>query len=102
VTEHRQYPRRSLQLPVVFQAAGGVRVDALCRDVSLGGMFLETEAPAAYGAEVTVYVTLPGLRDTAAVKSTVRWTQKGSGMGVQFGVMGARETHALLALIQGA
>ncbi len=101
MTEHRQHPRKSLHLPVVFQAAGGVRTDASCRDISLGGMFVETAAPAAYGAEVTIYLGLPGLRGDAVVKSTVRWTQKGSGMGLQFGVMGARETHALLELIQG-
>ena len=99
MTEHRQHPRKSLEWPVAFQVGASPRVGASCRDVSLGGMFIETPEPASYGAEVMIYLTLPGLRDEAAIKSTVRWTKRGAGMGVQFGVMGARATHALIELI---
>jgi len=35
-------------------------------------------------------------------QATVRWRQKGVGMGLQFGVMGARETHALIQLLRTA
>lgn len=100
MTEHRLHPRKPTQLPVAFEVSGGERVVATCRDISLGGMFIETAAPAPYGAQVVVYLGLPGLRDEAIIKSTVRWTARGSGMGVQFSVMGARETHALVELIQ--
>jgi type IV pilus assembly protein PilZ len=100
VTEHRQHPRKSLVCPVAFQVGTAPRVDASCRDISLGGMFIETEQPAPYGAEVVIHISLPGLREEATIRSTVRWTKRGAGMGVQFGVMGARETHALIELIQ--
>ncbi len=100
VTEHRQHPRKSVQISVAFQTQGGARVEASCRDISLGGIFLETESPLPYGAVLTVFLGLPGLKQEAIVQATVRWTEKGKGMGVQFGVMGARETHALLQLIQ--
>lgn len=100
MTEHRQHPRKSISWPVAFQIPSGPRVDATCRDISLGGMFIETPQPAPYGAEIVVYLSLPGLRGEVAVKSTVRWTKRGDGMGVQFGVMGARETHGLIELIQ--
>lgn len=98
--ENRQHPRKSIDLPVAFQREGGERVAASCRDISLGGAFIETAAPAAYGSPVTVFLALPGLRDEAALAGTVRWVKKGEGMGVQFAVMGARETHALIAFIQ--
>jgi type IV pilus assembly protein PilZ len=62
-------------------------------------MFIETLAPSSYGAEVVVHLTLPGLLLGTDVKSIVRWTEKGIGMGVQFGTMGARETHALVELL---
>lgn len=65
-------------------------------------MFIETESPSPYGAEILVHLELAGLRDPAIVKSIVRWTQKGVGMGVQFGTMGARETHALIAMLQNS
>ena len=100
MTEHRQHPRKPLKLSVSFGQIGGGRVEGSCRDISLGGMFIETPDPMPYGAEVLVYVSLPGLHAETAVKSIVRWTQRGTGMGVQFGTMGARETHALIELLQ--
>jgi type IV pilus assembly protein PilZ len=98
VRDHRQHPRKSVQSLVAFQLEGGPRVEATCRDLSLGGMFIETTVSAPFGAPVTVYLTLPGLRQEVTIRSTIRWT-KPEGMGVQFGVMGARETHALTQLI---
>ena len=100
MTENRQHPRKAIQVAVAFQLGSGERVEASCRDISLGGMFVETDAPPPYGAEVIVFLSLPGLRAESALKSTVRWTQRGSGMGLQFSVMGARETHALVELLQ--
>ncbi len=101
MTEHRQHPRKPIKLSVAFTPADGVRVEATCRDISLGGMFIETPAPSKYGAEVLVHLTFPGLLQGTDVKSIVRWTEKGVGMGVQFGTMGARETHALVELLHG-
>ncbi|MBK8256496.1 MAG: PilZ domain-containing protein [Polyangiaceae bacterium] len=98
--ENRQHPRKSIDLPAGFQREGGERVAASCRDISLGGAFLETAEPAPYGSTVKVFLMLPGLREEAALAATVRWVKKGEGMGVQFGVMGARETHAIIQFIQ--
>jgi type IV pilus assembly protein PilZ len=64
-------------------------------------MFVETPTPAPFGAAVLVYLRLPGMKQEVAIRSTVRWT-KPDGMGVQFGVMGARETHALTELLSSA
>ena len=96
--DHRQHTRRTLNSSVAFQVGDGPRIEGSCRDISLGGMFIETLTPAPFSAAVLVYLTLPGLRQEVVVRSTVRWTQP-NGMGVQFGVMGARETHALTELL---
>ena len=102
MSEHRQHPRKSIQIPVALLQRDGTLVEAQSRDVALGGMFIVTDAPAPYGAAVTVYCELPGLGQDAEIQATVRWVQRGLGMGVQFGVMGARETHALIELLQRA
>jgi hypothetical protein len=96
--ENRQHPRRELHPPVAFQVGDAPRVAAVCHDISLGGMFIETETPAPFKATVKVFLTLPGLKDESVVTAVVRWT-KPTGMGVQFGVMGARDTHALMQLL---
>jgi type IV pilus assembly protein PilZ len=98
--DKRQHPRKIIEADVAFQVGGGPRVEARCRDVSLGGMFIETEATAPYGTPVRVFLRLPGLKDEVTVDTIVRWSKPG-GMGVQFGVMGARETHALIELLAG-
>jgi type IV pilus assembly protein PilZ len=98
LTDHRQHPRKSIETLVAFQAGEGPRLEARCRDVSLGGMFIETPTPLPYGATLRLYVHLPGLRGEACIDAVVRWS-KPTGMGVQFGRMGARETHGLTELL---
>jgi type IV pilus assembly protein PilZ len=96
--EKRQHPRKVVQVGVAYQVGDGPRVDATCCDISLGGMFIETPTPAKFNEDVLVFLRLPELKDEAKVKSKVRWTEP-TGMGVQFGMMGARETHALMKLV---
>ena len=64
------------------------------KDISLGGMFIETAYPLAHNAELIVSVTVPGQASPFAIPAIVRW-QRPDGMGVQFGLIGARETHAI-------
>lgn len=96
--DHRKHPRKSIELPVAFRLGDGPCVEAICRDLSLGGMFIETTSPAPFGATIEVQLSLPGLKQPTSIASIVRWTTP-EGMGVQFGVMGARETYALTQLL---
>lgn len=98
MSDSRQHPRKVIHPPVAFQVGEGPRIDGVCENISLGGMYIQTPNPVAFGTALVVFVQLPGLKQEVAVKSIVRWT-KPDGMGVQFGVMGARETHALTQLI---
>ncbi len=66
-------------------------------DIGLGGMFIEAVESLAYGASLEVI--LPG--SSIRLPATVRWSS-GNGMGVQFGLLGARETHAVTTLVEHA
>ncbi len=82
-----------------FVAKGGTeRHPGQAKDISLGGMFVQTETPLAFGAEAVVHVTLPGQKAPFAIPAVVRWSRAGEGMGLQFGLIGARETHAITEL----
>ena len=96
MNENRKHPRAPISSPVTFQVGDGPRVQARCVDLCLGGMFIETGAPASYGTPVRVFVRFPGC--DAEIEAITRWSTP-SGMGVQFGSMGARETHALTELL---
>jgi type IV pilus assembly protein PilZ len=98
VPDSRLHPRKELHPPVAFQHGDGPRREAKCHDIGLGGLFIETDNPPRFGSQITVYLVLPGLKQEVSVKAVVRWT-KPTGMGVQFGMMGARETHALMQLL---
>jgi hypothetical protein len=95
----RSAPRSDLELPVRFD--DGARVhEGVARNMSLGGMFIATAWPAAFGATVRVEIDLD-LGAPTTVRCFVRWTNA-DGMGVQFDVMGARETHALTEKLKPA
>jgi hypothetical protein len=100
VREKRKHPRKQLHPPVRIELPAGASAAARCRDISLGGAYLETEAVLPFGAEVTLAFELPDLDTEARIPAIVRWTKPG-GMGVQFGAMGARETHGLVTLLAG-
>ncbi len=71
---------------------------ALAKDISVGGIFVSGEQPFAFGAEIVVHVMLPGRSETLVLPGVVRWVRP-AGMGVQFGLLGARETHAITEYI---
>ncbi len=93
-TEKRRATRIPLDIPAEFTSRGLGELPGVVKDISLGGAFIETAFPAAFGASVLVGFTLPGQRKPLLVSGTVRWTSK-SGMGIQFGLLGAQETHAI-------
>ena len=96
--ELRSHTRASLDVPVEFVKKGSAeRVAGQAKDISLGGMFIETRTPPAFASELTIHLTFPGQKAPFALPAVVRWT-RADGMGVQFGLIGARETHAITEL----
>ncbi len=98
MVELRRHQRTPIDVAVEFLAKGSKeRFSGRAMDISLGGMFVETSTPAAFGAELVLHVLLPGQKAPLALPAVVRWT-RADGMGLQFGLLGARETHAITAL----
>ncbi len=61
-------------------------------------MFLVGQSPCPVGTELVLMFDLPGI-GRAQVPGFVRW-HRADGFGVQFGLIGARETHAIGQLIR--
>lgn len=100
--EKRQHQRVVFQVPVLVVDAADARTvcEGVSQDISLGGLFLESTVPGAIGSEVRVELDLPSL-GRVALPGFVRWV-KPNGFGVQFGLLGARETHAIGRLVRGS
>ena len=98
--EKRTYPRVSIGLAVSCEFKDGAVITGHGRDISLGGMFIEATEVPAFGTAVTITTQLPGIPGDARLPAVVRWSSTG-GFGVQFGLLGARDTHAITRLMKG-
>lgn len=93
--EQRRHARAPIDAPLTFSLKGkNDWQEGVGKDVSVGGMSIETGAAPAFGAEVEINVQLPGDDEIFLLPGVVRWTH-GGRVGVQFGLLGARETHVI-------
>ncbi|MBI4957851.1 MAG: PilZ domain-containing protein [Myxococcales bacterium] len=102
--ENRRVSRHEVRFAVSFEGPTGERSFATCRNIGLGGAFIELVGAESYtlGTTVVVHLPLPGFGGAQVpLGATVRWTAK-DGIGVQFASMGVRETRGLMELIHGA
>ena len=97
--EKRLFPRKTVDLEaLVFVEGAAGPVPGRCRDISIGGVYVVTQAKAAFGHKVELQVDIPGTRETVIIAALVRWGGP-DGLGLQFGLLGAKETHAIAKLI---
>ncbi len=93
--EQRRYPRTPLNTPATFVIAGTAEErQGVGKDISIGGIFVETKMPAPFNTPIVIHAILPGANTRFALPGIVRWVSHG-GMGVQFGMLGAVETHII-------
>jgi hypothetical protein len=100
VHEKRRHPRVVIHVPIVCQVPGQEPFEAMVSDLSVGGLSIESSVTPPFGAEVTIVADFPG-EPGLRLAAVVRWARPG-GFGVQFGLLGARETHALTAALHRA
>lgn len=95
VIEQRRHARAPIAASLVFFVKGETAErNGTGRDISVGGMSVETTNPAPFGAEVVVHSQLPGSTEVLTMPAIVRWVRDGR-MGLQFGLLGAKETHVI-------
>jgi c-di-GMP-binding flagellar brake protein YcgR len=71
---------------VTCEVKGGTAIQGRSRDISIGGMFIESETPVSFGLDVVVHIRLPNTKAESLLPGTV-------------GLLGARETHAISELL---
>lgn len=97
--EKRQHARAPVNIGVSCQLKDRPAVVGMAKDISLGGMFIECGEALPFGTELIIVTQLPGYAPEARLPGVVRWA-KPDGFGVQFGLLGARETHAITQLLR--
>jgi hypothetical protein len=99
VQEKRVHNRAPISLDISCEDDAGNVFVGSTRDISMGGMYVESESSPAFGAKVTILCHLPGATAPTRLPAIVRWA-KPDGFGVQFGLLGAKETHLLANLMR--
>jgi hypothetical protein len=97
-SERRRDERSSIDIPVTFYVKGRNREhQGTAKNISIGGMQIETSATIAFGSAVDVYTILPGGTGRVRLPGIVRWVREGN-VGIQFQLLGAVETHLITQL----
>ena len=97
--DKRVHPRVPLSATVRCEVSGGDAILGNAKDISVGGMFIESDTRVTFGTEVSIVLRLPNTKSDYRLPGTIRWIKPG-GFGVQFGLLGARETHAISELFK--
>jgi uncharacterized protein (TIGR02266 family) len=107
VPDHfRRTDPRYLRRIEVEIAAGDQKRTATTRNISLGGLFLETAEPFPLQTRLQIRFSIPTQPEPIEVTGEVRWIEQGSsdqpaGMGIRFQGLRAREVWALNRFFQG-
>ncbi len=94
----REHQRSELDAEVLATSRDGQSWTTRAVDISLGGMFLSGEPRAPIGAEIAMTFDMPHL-GRVTLPAFIRWSSA-RGFGVQFGPIGARETHVIGRLVR--
>jgi hypothetical protein len=99
--EKRRHPRKKIDVRVTIEIVEGEILDGRMTNIALGGAFVEVATTAGLGTPATLRVAFPASNFESKIGCTVRWVIA-SGIGLEFGSMGARDTHALVTAIENA
>lgn len=96
--ERRRHPRVPALFEVVWEGAAG-RYEARTSDLSEGGCFVDTIAPAAVGEEITFRLRLPA-GGWLELRGVVTYHYPNAGFGVRFESVSPEERKRLEWLVK--
>ena len=97
--DKRSHPRVVIDTSVSCELPGAAPFIGMAKDISIGGMFVESTEKLAFGAHIIIVVRLAGTKADLRLPAIERRVKPG-GFGLQFQLLGARETHAISQLLK--
>ncbi len=98
--EKRKHPRTTVDLDATLTVEDGSdSIAGHVKDLSIGGMFFIGDAQLPFGTKVTVTIAFPPPAGALPLPAVVRWKRE-DGCGLQFGLVGAKETHAIAQAVR--
>ena len=97
--EHRRSDRRYERRVAIDVIHDGAAFSSHTRNISLGGVFIETETSLPFGARVSLKFRIPTQAEVVEVEGQVRWLELEDGhvrgIGIRFDGLRARDVWAL-------
>lgn len=97
--EHRRSDRRYERRVAISIAHDGESFSAYTRNISLGGVFVESDRSLPFGARVSLDFRIPTQGEAVLVDGQVRWLEMEEGhvrgIGIRFEGLRARDVWAL-------
>lgn len=81
-SERREHPRKACSMRVTFATQDLLLRDTV-RNISPGGVFIETSAPLSVGQNITLWFSPPHRQDLIKIRGEIVWTPQ-KGIGVRF------------------
>ena len=97
--DKRLHTRVPIDVTLVCEGPQATSFAAHGKDISVGGMFVRSSNQPPFGTALTIVLRLPGSKKDVRLPAIVRWTKE-DGFGVQFGLLGAFETHLISELMK--
>ena len=94
----RLFRRAPAEIPIELQWAGQ-KFAGRCRNVSLGGAFIETVVELPLGSVLTLRLSRPHVIEDVAIEAEVRWHEIG-GAGLRFVQPTARDLWVLSVIVK--
>jgi len=94
---HTRYRRRLR----AFLSVDGETIPVVTKNLSLGGMYLITDAEVPYQAIAFLRIRLPAMKEESTIPVRVTWNSD-DGVGVQYESLRAKEVWALNQLFREA
>ncbi len=102
--EHRRTDRRYERCVDISITYDGTTLKSQTRNVSLGGVFVETDAVLPFGMRVSVTFHISTQAEAVEVEGQVRWSELEDGavrgVGIRFEGLRARDVWALNKLFE--
>ena len=98
--EKRKHPRQTVDLEATLTVEdSNDSYVGRARDLSIGGMFFIHDVTLPFGTKVEVVISFPPPSGDIAFPAVVRWKGE-NGCGLQFGLVGAKATHAIAQVLR--
>jgi hypothetical protein len=98
--EKRKYSRKALRIEARYQDSHGRVLKGIVRNISIGGVFIETAHPLERGDEIHISLDAEDVGKVIDVKGTVVRFVGDNGMGIEFADKDNRDIKKLLSAMR--